>query len=558
MTTSWTQLKPAPDHSHHLCHDAPAYAERFDEVLAFHAPGLAPVRRGKDAWHIHPDGRAAYARRFQRTFGFYEGLAAVIGNDGWHHITLAGEDAYPQRHAWCGNFQGGRCSVRETNGAYLHLMPDGKPAYPERWRYAGDFRDGIAVVQADNGYSSHIDPRGGLIHGQWFLDLDVFHKGFARARDAAGWMHIDRHGAPLYTRRFAAVEPFYNGQARVECFNGALEVIDERGAPLVALRPPLRSEFAALSGDMVGFWRTQTIAAAVEAGVFEALPGTAGDIAGRCRLLPERAPRLLRALAELALVRQENETWHCTPRGEYLLAAHPLTLADAAREYAGAFTRMWADLPNALRADGDWRAPDIFAEVASDAARREPHHRMLRSYARHDYAEVSGALALQGKEHVVDAGGGLGVLAGLLLENYPEMRVTLLERPEVIAQAQTLSGQNSRLAYQGGDIFAPWEVRADAVILARVLHDWNDTDALRILRRAREVLPQGGALFVVEMLLPENNPAGGLCDLHLLMATGGQERSLSAYTALLAQAGFAVAGVRRVSALPAVIVASAQ
>jgi hypothetical protein len=68
----------------------------------------------------------------------------------------------------------------------------------------------LAVVQAQDGRSTHIDPGGRRVHGQWFLDLDGFHKGFARARDDAGWMHIDARGAPVYARRFAAVEPFYN------------------------------------------------------------------------------------------------------------------------------------------------------------------------------------------------------------------------------------------------------------------------------------------------------------------------------------------------------------
>ena len=59
-----------------------------------------------------------------------------------------------------------------------------------------------------------------------------------RARDARGWTHVDRDGRPAYTARFAMVEPFYNGQARVERHDGALEVIDERGDTLVALREP--------------------------------------------------------------------------------------------------------------------------------------------------------------------------------------------------------------------------------------------------------------------------------------------------------------------------------
>jgi hypothetical protein len=251
---SWDHLTIAPDGSHHTtAQGKPAYGERFDEVLKFHAPGLAPVRRGRDAWHIRPDGSDAYARRFTRTFGYYDGFAAVAATDGWHHIATGGQDAYADRYAWCGNFQGGRCTVREVPGEYFHIRDDGQPLYIERWRYAGDYRDGVAVVQAADGRSTHIDEEGRVAHGRWFVDLDVFHKAFARARDEDGWTHVDMTGRPIYERRFAAVEPFYNGQARVECFDGALEVIDESGAAVVELRPPRRREFAALSGDEVGF-----------------------------------------------------------------------------------------------------------------------------------------------------------------------------------------------------------------------------------------------------------------------------------------------------------------
>jgi hypothetical protein len=92
------------------------------------------------------------------------------------------------------------------------------------------------VVQAEDGRSTHIEADGRFLHERWFLDLDVFHKGLARARDELGWMHIDRSGQPVYDRRFVMVEPFYNGQARVERFDGAREVIDERAQVIVTLR----------------------------------------------------------------------------------------------------------------------------------------------------------------------------------------------------------------------------------------------------------------------------------------------------------------------------------
>lgn len=233
---TWRDLVVSSCGTHHLRVREPAYSNRFDEVLAFHEPGLAAVRLGDEAWHIRPDGQPAYVRRFRRAFGYYGRRAAVVSEDGWHHVDDDAKDVYVARYDWCGNFQGGLCAVRSEGGVYLHITLNGAPAYQPRWRYAGDFRGGVAVVQADDGRSTHVDVQGRQVHGVWFADLDVFHKGLARARDDGGWMHVDRRGVPQYDRRFAAVEPFYNGQARVERLDGGREVIDNDGRQLVELR----------------------------------------------------------------------------------------------------------------------------------------------------------------------------------------------------------------------------------------------------------------------------------------------------------------------------------
>lgn len=551
----WSQLKISPDRTHHCTENGfPAYDERFDEVLKFHAPGLAPVLRRGEAWHIRSDGSAAYARRFLRTFGFYEGFAAVTVKDGSLHIMPDGRDLYADRYAWCGNFQGGRCTVRQMDDRYLHLGSGGRPLYAERWKYAGDYRDGIAVVQAESGRSTHIDAHGNLLHQQWFMDVDVFHKGFARARDEDGWMHVDMQGKPIYVQRFAAVEPFYNGQARVERFDGGLEVIDECGRTVVEIRPAMRSEFASLSAAMVGFWRTQTIAAAVRLGVIDVLPGSENQVAERCDLRPEGARRLLRALGELQIALNTKGVWDVTTRGAYLRRNDTLTLADAALEYAGPFSDMWKGLSEALRRQSNWTPPDVFGDVARDERRCAGHHRMLRSYARHDYPQVANVLDLQGDEHIIDAGGGLGTLASMLSDTYPSLRVTVLDRREVIEQARQEAVRGNGIFWQAGDLFEPWGLRANAVMLSRILHDWDDDAALRILKQARASLSIGGRLFIVEMLIEDGSVAGALCDLHLLVATGGQERSSVEFERLLRSSGFKLLDVRMIPALPSILV----
>jgi hypothetical protein len=555
---NWAALAVSPCGTHHLWRNAPAYSERFDEVLKFHSPGLAPVRCTGLAWHIQPDGRPAYDWRFKRTFGFYEGLAAVAAEEGAFHITPFGEAAYSERYDWCGNFQEGHCPVRTSDGTYLHITQDGQPAYIERWRYVGDFRDGVAVIQSDDGLSTHINIHGVKLHDVWFEDLDVFHKGFARAKDSRGWMHINKNGRAIYERRFASVESFYNGQSRVETLCGGLEVIDEFGFTVAVLRAPTRSEFAALSADMVGFWRTQAIASAVELGVFDVLPATTTAIAQQLQLHSDRLVRLLCALSELNLLQEVSGEWLATRRGAHLRQDHPLSLSHAALEFGHHFPMMWMQLPTALRRDGKWSPPDIFGMLASDPKRGALHHQMLSSYARHDYSCVPAALSLVGTERVIDAGGGLGELADVLLKRYPALRVTVLDRPEVIQQAKTTHPRSEQITWLSGDFFGDWSTSADVVVMARILHDWDDADALRILIRARDSLPMGGHLHIVEMILPDSDPSGALCDLHLLMVTGGRERTLAQYADLLTRSGFNLKEVKRLNALSSIVIGEAM
>jgi len=550
--SSWRAAVVAVAATHHEIDGAPLYPERFDDVLSFHEPGLAAVRRGSEAWHIDERGEPAYARRFARTFGYYEGLAAVVSDPGWGFIGADGDSVGAHSFGWCGNFQGGRATVRDSEGRYCHVTRELRPVYAARWRYAGDYRHGIAVVQGDAGLSTHIDRTGALTHKCWFEDLDVFHKGFARARNAGGWMHIDTCGEPVYERRFAAVEPFYNGQARVERMDGGLEVIDESGEALTELRPGRTDPFAELSRLLVGHWSTDTIAAAVELGVIEALPAKTAEVAARASLPLGRARRLLRALGELGLVEEHDGAWELRPRGEPLRADHRKTLAGAALEYAGPLREGWRRLPEALRA-ATWSPPDPFAEAAGDPIRLERAARMLSSYARHDYAPLIHLLPVSPGMHVVDAGGGEGELASALTSLHPGLRVSILERPEIVARVRSNPDPNQGEGI-AGNLFSTWSVNADLVLLSRVLHDWDDDDALRILSNARAALNPGGQLALIELLLDERSFGGSLCDMHLLAICGGRERTFERYAALLAEAGFEPPRLQSTPTLPQIVI----
>ncbi len=563
MTTTdrWREYAVSADGTHHVHHGRPAYERRFIEALKFHAPGLAPVIDASGAYHVTVDGNPAYAERHVRTFGFYEGIAAVHSTGGWHHIRPDGTPLYQQRHQWCGNFQEGRCPVRDADGRYFHIRADGAPAYEERYRYAGDFRDGYAVAQNDAGDHTHIDVNGVLLHSQWFRDLDVFHKGHARAADARGWHHVDMAGRALYEGRFRMAEPFYNGQARVEGRDGSLSVIDERGNEIARLRGPDTSTLQELSGDMVGTWRTQAIRAAAELGVFDLLPASALNVELALELAPGCGARLMRALQELDLVRRDAYSiCHVTDRGAHLRTDHVLSLSAAAGHWGNRSDHAWRGLARSLRTGmpaRDGTEGDFFGWLADRPDELRSTHRALATYARHDYADLPQVWDFGAHDAVLDAGGGAGELAFALLRANPSMRAIVMDRPEVATLFSTPDDLTDRCKFVAGDLFRKWPVRSDAVILARVLHDWPDDDARRILARAREAMPTGASLYVVEMILDETTGAGGLLDLNMLVMTGGRERTLREFQSLLDDAGFQLRDARPTGAVNTLICARA-
>lgn len=533
---TWKKLSISHCQKFHVLPDGnTAYLSQFDNVLAFHAPGLAPVIAGSMSWHIRPDGMEAYPHRFHRTFGFYCDLATVVDNSGWFHINPNGEAIYEDRYAWAGNFQSNRCTVCNSQGNYFHIDINGNPINQYTWQYCGDYREGIAVVQNEQGLSSHIDFNGDIKHNKWFDDLDVFHKGYARAKNDEGWFHINAQGSAIYDYRFNSVEPFYNGYARVETKNGGRIIINECGDTVRVLRQPATTATTAtgtLSSKLVGFWKTLAIGSAVEIGIIDALPLDTVTLSEKLGLDLDRMTRLLEALAEIDIVIGKDNLWLLSDTGSQLSSQHPLTLADAALEYKGDLMRRWQKLPEIIK--GKQVEQDVFHHVTASKERLESHQRMLNSYAMAEYPVVIEQLNLEDGIRIFDAGGGTGATCNLLRKKLPAAEITLGELPEVLS----ISTNTPTIRKHPFDLHQTWNVDADCVILAKVIHDWNDTQALTILQNAYNSLSSKGTIILLEMVIQENGYSGSLCDLHLLTVTGGQERRLSHYQSLLEKAGF--------------------
>jgi hypothetical protein len=181
----------------------------------------------------------------------------------------------------------------------------------------------------------------------------------------------------------------------------------------------------------------------------------------------------------------------------------------------------------------------IFDRAMTDITRRANRH-LLDAY---DFS---------GLASVVDVGGGHGALVAALLTEHPQMRGVVFDLPHVVADAPALlaqAGLAARSEVVGGSFFDDTlPAGADAYLLKSILHDWEDDDAVRVLRACRAAAPSHAVLLVVERDLGAANesPEAKLSDLNMMVGPGGRERTRDDFAALLATGGFAL-----VRAIPA-------
>lgn len=161
-------------------------------------------------------------------------------------------------------------------------------------------------------------------------------------------------------------------------------------------------------------------------------------------------------------------------------------------------------------------------------------------------------------ELAVDVGGSNGSLLQSILARHPEGRGIIFDLPEIV-EAVGPSLQGTRITAEAGNFFESVSPDGDLYLLKFILHDWTDEQCAVILDNVRAAARPGGRIALFEMVLPDApvpHP-GWFMDLNMMAMTGGRERNVAEYEALLAPAGFRIKKVTRTATAMSVIEAVA-
>lgn len=301
-----------------------------------------------------------------------------------------------------------------------------------------------------------------------------------------------------------------------------------------------------LGRAMEGYVTTQLLYVAAKLGIVDVLAGgprTGAEVAQAVGAEPTALTRVLRGLAIEDIVEElDGGRFGLTVLGGSLPASRGAIIARGEVYYEAA-----AGLLDAVREGGTAfervHGERFFEHLGRHPDREAAFQDSMAARSQREADDVVAAYDFSRIRRLVDVGGGRGILLSAILRAAPDMHGVLLDRDAAIPEARRrleADGLADRAECREGDFFAAVPAGADAYLLSRVIHDWDDADAVRILATCRAAMGVGTRLLLVEAVLPERareRPEAIRMDLHMLILLGARERAEPEYRRLLADAG---------------------
>ena len=291
----------------------------------------------------------------------------------------------------------------------------------------------------------------------------------------------------------------------------------------------------------------------IEVGTFKALSDGAftTDELARVLKVDSRALAMhLAALASMGFVEKRLGVWRATHHARTWLHpdakgfwGHFLGQIDRNEPIRG---RLLESLRTGKRPEADvdqrpagWEQGTMPPEVAANIARFMQAHSQAPALGA-ARQPVFGEL-----RHLMDVGCGSGVYGIEIARANPGLKVTLMDLKEVAHEAAkyvAAEGMADRVGTASVNMFEEaWPTGPDGHLFCNVFHDWSGETNRDLARRSFEALPQGGRIFLHEILMDDDYtgpyPAAAF-SLLMLIGTLGKQYSLGEFREILESAGF--------------------
>lgn len=265
-----------------------------------------------------------------------------------------------------------------------------------------------------------------------------------------------------------------------------------------------------------GYQRFAILEAALDLGIFAFLaehgPCDRETIAQGCGILGMLLRPLLACLVDMELIRRENEHYSNSSLAEhFLLAGSPLYQGDWLRNIR--HHSHWSDLTTALQRTEPKQARTSGGDGPGAAFIDALGQRAVRGELQAVTRQISTWEGFAGAKKMLDIGGGHGLYAIALCQENPNLRATILDRPNVLpvtARNIKCFGMQDRCSLMEGDICAGnFGQGYDIVLISHLLYKFRK-NLEPIFRQVKACLKTGGLLvtnhwFCAQGCVPEKD-----------------------------------------------------
>jgi predicted O-methyltransferase YrrM len=263
-----------------------------------------------------------------------------------------------------------------------------------------------------------------------------------------------------------------------------------------------------LLDTIVALLLARSVMVGVKLGVFEALAGEplpAAEVAVRCGTDPYATEKLLGALSGAGYLDAGRETSGQT----FMLAplARRWLLEESARSLRDAILYQFVDATYIERIEDYVRTGQpLRIHEQMRAEQWELYQRGMRSGANLAAPELALRIPVpKGAREMLDIGGAHGYYSVALCRKHPTLRSTILDLPKAIAHAAPIlarEGMGDRVVHRAGNALAEdlGEAVYDLVLIANLVHHFDDATNRELVRRVARALHPGGVLVIGEVI----------------------------------------------------------
>lgn len=284
----------------------------------------------------------------------------------------------------------------------------------------------------------------------------------------------------------------------------------------------------------LGFWGSKALLSAVELGVFTELaqaPQPLEALRQRLGLHPRGARDFFDTLVALGMLEREGDVYRNTPETGLFLDRSKPSYVGGLLEMANArLYPFWGHLTEALQTgepqnEAKHGGPDPFQVLYADPDRLRQFLGAMTGISIGTARAIAQKFPWQDYRTFTDLGCAQGSLPVQVALAHPHLTGGGFDLPPVgpVFEEYVASFDLAeRLTFTAGSFFEDPLPRTDVLVMGHILHDWGLEDKRRLVQKAYDALPDGGALIVYEALIDDErrqNAFGLLMSLNMLVET---------------------------------------